>query len=102
MNWMDEWIQETGFKVGVWIAGALGSVASFLKPQNLKWYERCLTVFVGGFSAMYLTPPFLDWVSEWKQIGQSGELAVAYLIGYSGLKSIEMGISKVKSTIQKK
>lgn len=96
------WIDETGFKLGVFLAGCAGAVASFLNPQKLKWYERLLTIFVGGLSAMYITPFSVSVIAVLHSVSPSAQLFLGFLIGYSGLKSIELAIVEVKKRFKKK
>jgi len=96
------WVEETGWKLGIFLAGCAGAVASFLNPQKLKWYERMLTIFVGGISAMYITPFTVSVVSGFHDVSSSAQLFLGFLIGYSGLKSIELAIVEVKKRFKKK
>ena len=72
------WLEETGFKVGIFVAGCAGAVASFLNPQKLKWHERLLTIFVGGISAMYITPAATSVIDAVHKIGVNGQLFVGF------------------------
>lgn len=94
--------EETGVKVGFFVAGCLGALSSFLKPQKLSRWQRALTFFSGGFSAMYLTPILIMPLEAVHEIGYSGELGAAYLVGYSGLKSIELAIVQIKKRFKVK
>jgi hypothetical protein len=95
------WVEETGIKVGFFIAGCAGALVSFLKPQELSWKERVLTFVAGGLSAMYLTPVTIMGIESVRPISPSAEFAVAFLIGYSGLKGIEFTIAKIKDRFKK-
>jgi len=94
--------EEIGFKLGIFLAGCAGAVASFLNPQELKWYERALTIFVGGVSAMYITPFAVTVVDVLHKVNPSAQLFLGFLIGYSGLKSIELAIVQVKKRFKRK
>ena len=96
------WIEETGFKIGLFLAGLVGAATSLLKPHKLSIYQRVFTILAGGGAAIYLTPVFIAPVENFHEIGHSGELASAYLIGYSGLKSIELAIVQVKKFFKKR
>ena len=95
------WYEETGLKIGLFVAGAVGSVASFLKPQKLNLKQRILTVFSGGMSAMYLTPIIISPVEAVREMSQEWVLGVGFLVGYSGLKAIELTIAKFKDKYKK-
>lgn len=95
-------VEEIGFKLGIFLAGCAGAVASFLNPQKLTWYERALTIFVGGLSAMYITPFTVQVVAVLHNVGSSAQLFIGFLIGYSGLKSIELAIVEIKKRFKKK
>lgn len=96
-NWQ-EIIEETGIKIGLFIAGCVGAIVSFLKPKKLTLPERILTVLAGGFTAMYVTPVAVGLI----KIGDSGSFFLAYCIGYMGLKSIELAITELKKRFSKK
>jgi|TARA_R110000851_G_scaffold267356_1_gene419838 hypothetical protein len=100
MSW--DFADEIGFKLGVFLSGCAGAVASFLNPQKLSWYERALTIFVGGLSAMYITPFTVSIFSNMHDVSLSAQLFLGFLIGYSGLKSIELAIVEVKKRFKKK
>lgn len=95
------WFEETGIKVGLFAAGAIGSIASFLKPQKLNWKQRLLTVFSGGMSSMYLTPILISPIEAVREMSQEWILGIGFLVGYSGLKAIELAIAKLKSKFNK-
>ena len=97
---MSAW-EELGWKFGIFMSGCAGAVASFMHPQKLKWHERALTIFVGGLSAMYITPFAVSVVGILHDVGSSAQLFLGFLIGYSGLKSIEVAIVQVKKRFKK-
>ena len=96
------WLEETGFRLGIFLAGCAGAVASFLNPQKLTWYERALTIFVGGVSAMYITPFTVGILAVLHGVSSSAQLFIGFLIGYSGLKSIELAIVEIKKRFRNK
>ena len=75
---------------------------NILNPQKLSWYERGLTIFVGGLSAMYMTPFTVSVFSNLHDVSVSAQLFLGFLIGYSGLKSIEVAIVEIKKRFNKK
>jgi len=93
--------EETGVKVGLFMAGAIGSVVSFLRPQDLNWRQRALTIFSGGMSSMYLTPIIISPIESVREMSQEWTLGTAFLVGYSGLKAIELTISKIRDKFKK-
>jgi hypothetical protein len=94
--------EETGFKIGLFFAGAVGSVVSFLRPQDLNWKQRVLTIFSGGMSSMYLTPIIISPIESIREMSQEWMLGAAFLVGYSGLKAIELSITKIKTFFNRK
>lgn len=93
------WFEDIGLKIGDFLAGCAGafvSLVSLLQPKKLKWNERLLIFVAGGLSAMYIAPFVTGLVESIRPLGSSAEFFMAYLVGYSGLKSTELAISELK------
>lgn len=94
----EEWWREILIKIGFFIIGCLGAVVSFLKPKKLSLALRLLTIAAGGLNAYFITPV----VMEFFHLGPSGASLTAYIIGFMGLKSVELTIDEMKSRFGKK
>lgn len=102
MNYWQEIVEETGIKIGLFVAGCFGALVSFLKPKKLAPWERFLTVLAGGVTSMYLTPFAISAVAFFVKLGANATFCIAFLVGYSGLKSIEITIFELKKRLGKK
>jgi hypothetical protein len=96
---VDKWntfidsLAELGIKLGWIFAGIAGAIVSLPKQKTLTLIERLIVVFSGGAIANYLTPVF----SEWTNAGENTRYGMAFLLGYLGLKSIELLIARIKN-----
>ena len=71
-------------------AGLAGALASITKEKELTRTQRFITVIVGGFLSAYLTP----MVSLAINMPDQAKYGVGFVIGYSGLRSVEWIINK--------
>ncbi len=82
-----------GIEIGLIFAGIAGAFVSLPKKKALTFVEKVFVVFSGGAIANYLTPVFADWMNA----GDQSKYGMGFLVGYLGLKSIELSIDYVKS-----
>lgn len=86
-----------GIEAPVFMAGSSGAIVFLQKKGNMTKMQQFLTVLSGGLSANYLTPLAGDWF----HLDHKVLYGVAFLLGYSGMKSVELIIvgfhSKLKS-----
>jgi hypothetical protein len=59
--------------------------------------QRFLTTLSGGLSANYLTPI----VANWFNLDPSVLYGIAFLLGYSGMKSVELILSIFQNKVKK-
>lgn len=95
---MKLFLQEIGIEVIVFIAGLAGGITSLTtKPKNMTRSQQFLSVLAGGFTANYLTP----LTGHWLNLSDNSLYGVAFLLGYSGLKAVELLMKKFHSNIEK-
>lgn len=82
----------------MFIVGALGAVMLSGKQKGMKWTEKIFTILGGGFTANYLTPLVQDMAG----IPDKSIYAVAFVLGYSGLKTIEIIVRSFHEKLDKK
>jgi hypothetical protein len=80
-----------GFEIALFLAGIFGAFVS-QKAKKMSTWERLSTILGGGFIANYITPIFLDILN----ISERTSYGMAFIVGYLGLKSIEMVIDFIK------
>ena len=95
-NWAD-FYEQISLKIGVFMAGAAGAFVSFSKHKQLTWLQRLATLACGGFTARYMTP----LATEFFHMSENGALFSAFIIGFSGFKSIEAAIDLIRKRIGK-
>lgn len=80
------------------LAGLFGALASVSKDKQMTFLEKFISIIVGGAVANYLTPLLVDWMKA----GENTQYGIAFILGYTGLKSVEWIIDKFKSKLEKK
>ena len=84
-------LESKGIKTVLFVAGVGGGLANLMKASNLTYYQKFITVLVGGFSANYLTPI----VGSIMNLNDDTLYGIAFLVGFGGLKSIEILFEKI-------
>lgn len=92
-----EILKYIGIESQTFIAGMSGAVVFLTKSKNMTRTQQFLTVLSGGLSANYLTPV----VANWFNLNPSVLYGIAFLLGYSGMKSVELLISVFYKKIKK-
>jgi hypothetical protein len=80
-----EFLKYFGISTEIFLAGMSGAVVFLTKSKEMSISQRFLTTLSGGLSANYLTPV----VASWLHLDQSVLYGIAFLLGYSGMKSVE-------------
>jgi len=86
MNFEDE-----GVNISYMLAGLFGSLMMMSKTAGMNVGRTILATIGGAASANYLTPLILD-ITKWGHGAHSH--AIAFLIGFAGLRGIEWLTSK--------
>lgn len=85
-----EFFREFGLEVPVVFAGIAGALASITKEKELTRWQRLTTVLVGGAVAGYCTPILSNMIN----MGEQVTYGLGFVLGYSGLRFVEMLIDK--------
>jgi hypothetical protein len=93
-----QFFKAVGLEAGMIIAGFFGALASVSKDKKMTFIEKFISVVVGIAVSNYLTPIVFDWTNA----GENSKYGIAFLLGYTGLKSVEYIIDKTKSKFDKK
>lgn len=81
---------EIGLDLATLFAGLAGGLASITKEKQLTRTQRFITVLVGGFLSAYLTPLVCMLIN----MPEKAQYGVGFVIGYSGLRSVEWLMEK--------
>jgi hypothetical protein len=87
-----EALKYIGIEAPIFIAGSSGAVVFLTKNTKMTKSQQFLTVLSGGLSANYLTPLAGDWL----HLDSRVLYGVAFLLGYSGMKAVEILISNFR------
>ena len=95
MKTFTDLLEFIGINIALFIVGLIGAVFMAGNQKGMSTWERMFTVFGGAFTANYMTPMVQDWLS----ISDKMVYGVAFALGYSGLKTIEIVIKRFHSKI---
>ncbi len=96
-----KFLEHMGMDMALLIAGLSGGLVSLRKDEKLAMWQKILTVISGGLISTYLTPMFMLLLKGVLTEDSRLEYGVAFVVGYAGLKSIELLFAKFGSTINK-
>jgi hypothetical protein len=88
-------LKDEGLDVSLMLAGLLGALMMMSKNAGMNAGRTLLATIGGAASANYLTPLILH-VTKLDQ-DPSYSYAIAFLLGFTGLRSIELITSKLFS-----
>ena len=88
-------LKDEGLDVSLMLAGLLGALMMMSKNAGMNAGRTLLATIGGAASANYLTPLILH-VTKLEQ-DPSYSYAIAFLLGFTGLRSIELITSKLFS-----
>jgi hypothetical protein len=86
---MKELLQSIGINIAISVAGLFGSLLMIGKQATHQWKTTFFSIISGVASANYITPVILDMT----KMSQKYEVSVGFIMGFLGLKGVEM-ISK--------
>lgn len=84
-------LETFGIKIPLIISGAAGGLASIGRNAKISYMGRFLSIVSGAFSSNYLGPVVADWMS----MKENTILGLSFLVGYGGLKFVEIAYQKV-------
>lgn len=87
-----------GIEVTFILAGLFGALASVSKEKKMSFWEKFVSIIVGGAVSNYITPIVVSWISA----GENTKYGIAFILGYTGLKSVEYIINKAKNKFDNK
>ena len=76
-----------GIDLGFLLSGFFGAVILSIKNRKKKLSKTISCIFAGTLCANYLTPLILHFAPT--NIQEKGKYAVAFMMGYIGLKGLE-------------
>lgn len=82
-----------GIEIAIIIAGLFGALASVSKEKKMTFFEKFISIIVGGAVSNYITPIVVYWTNA----GENTKYGIAFILGYTGLKSVEWIIERAKS-----
>jgi hypothetical protein len=88
---LNEILKQMGFEAPVFIAGFSGAFVFVTKVKNATKAQQFIMLVSGGLSANYLTP----LVGGWLHLDSSVLYGIAFLLGFSGMKSVELLTNKL-------
>ena len=86
-------LKEEGIDVGLAIAGLFGALMMLSKTAGLNVGRSVLAIVGGAASANYVTPLILKVARLENDIHYA--YAIAFLLGFAGLRAIEVFSSKI-------
>lgn len=94
---LTDYLEDIGIKLAYALAGGFGVVAMLSKPNELTLYQKFIRFVVGVASSVYITPLVNYYLGFPDRLG----FGVAFLVGYSGLKTFELILKKFTDKIDK-
>ena len=97
MNTVREILDELQLKAVLLVAGFAGSLVSMENSEKMTIKQGILRAISGTLTANYLTPVFMTILNL------NGEIhnAIAFLIGFLGMKAIDFAWSFYKKSVKK-
>lgn len=88
---MSDILKDIGINIGLIVAGFFGSLLMINKSSTDNLKSTLTSIITGVASANYLTPIAIDMLRIEKQ---TYTLSIAFILGFLGLKGVEMITSK--------
>lgn len=94
-----QFLLEIGINIGMALSGFFGSLLLVGKQKDADIRTQLFSVIAGTLSANYVTPLVVDMANLEMQ---SAQFAIAFLVGFGGLKVVEWMDAKYIHPIAKK
>lgn len=91
-----EALKYLGIETPLFLSGVSGAIVFLTKNTNMTRGEKFLQLLAGGLSANYITPLCLALFN----LDEAGGYGVGFLVGYSGMKIVELFIKILHSKIK--
>jgi hypothetical protein len=95
---MKEILESIGINIGISVAGLFGSLLLLGKESAKDWRTSLFSILAGTGSANYITPIACKILN----INKDYELGIAFILGFLGLKGVEMISKKLLNIKDKK
>jgi len=92
-------LKEIGIQIGFLVSGLFGAILMVSKTSSNNLKQTILSLFGGMASANYLTPLIVEITNLKDEKIQNG---LAFIIGFLGLKLVELVSDKILKNINKK
>lgn len=92
LNAIEAFLIRYGIDIGFLVSGFFGALLLVSKNSAQKLSTTIASILAGTACANYLTPVVMKFLPDTVQ--QGGKYAVAFMMGFMGLKGLEMVIDK--------
>ena len=86
-----------GIEIPIFFSGVSGAIVFLTKNGKMSKVQQFLTILSGGLSANYLTPMVADLLN----LDNKVLYGIAFLLGFSGMKSVEAIVGYFNNKIKK-
>lgn len=90
-------LAEIGINIGISVAGLFGSLILIGKDSAQNWKTSIFSILSGVASANYITPVVVDIT----RMDVKYQMSVAFILGFLGLKGVELISNKLTKSIKK-
>lgn len=87
-----------GLDLGFLLSGFFGALLLTIKRKKQRLSKSIACIFAGTMCANYMTPLILNFAT--KSLQENGKYAVAFMMGYMGLKGLEFIVDFVMDYIE--
>jgi len=94
---LNHYLYKLGIDIAYALAGGFGVVALLSKPTEMTVWQKLMHFIIGVGCAIYITPLLTYSLSLPNRLG----FGIAFLVGYSGLKSFGMITKEIKDKLKK-
>lgn len=89
---VDDFLLRYGIQVGFLVSGFFGSLLLVSKNSAQRLKSTIASIMAGTACANYLSPVVISFLPE--EAARSGKYAIAFALGFMGLKGLEVFIEK--------
>lgn len=100
LNSFESSLLKYGIDLGLIVAGFFGALLLAMRSKNQTIGRAICTIIAGAIAANYLTPIVLNFAPEY--IRENGKYGTAFLMGFIGLKSLEIVYDAVANRVKNK